>query len=182
MNSQESITIKPARSPADLRDAATLFEAYAKWLNVDLTFQDFSTELSTLPGRYAPPSGEILLARGATGAALGCVGVRPISPEGCCEMKRLYVLPEARGLALGKRLVKEIVDITTSMGYSEIRLDTLQTMTRAIALYEKAGFVRIARYYDNPYPDVVYLGCKLQKVREAVEMVGIEKADALKTL
>src|SRR4051812_27249219 len=55
-------TISPARTPADLAAAAALFTSYAAWLDIDLTFQDFAAELASLPGKYAPPAGEIFLA------------------------------------------------------------------------------------------------------------------------
>ena len=54
-------------------------------------------------------------------------------------MKRLYVTPEDRGLDLGKTLVNAIVDVGTALVYREIRLDTLPSMQKAVALYEKAG-------------------------------------------
>ena len=92
--------IGPVRSHGDLGTVARSFEAYAASLPIDLAYQDFSSESASMPGKYAPPAGELLLARGMDGEPLGCVGLRPIAAEGCCEMKRLYVSPEGRGLGL----------------------------------------------------------------------------------
>ena len=98
------VDIKPAGSPADLETAAQLFRAYAASLGVDLGYQDFATELATLPGKYAPPAGVILLARDATGAALGCIALRPMQVDGRCEMKRLFVPDRFSGHGTGRRL------------------------------------------------------------------------------
>lgn len=117
--------IKPVRSVADLKATVRLFKAYASALGVDLGYQDFATELATLPGKYAPPAGELLLARDNHGEALGCVGLRPIKPDQCCEMKRLYVSPRVRGLGLGSALIDAIIGEAVRIGYIEMRLDTL---------------------------------------------------------
>jgi ribosomal protein S18 acetylase RimI-like enzyme len=122
------------RSAADLAATLELFMAYAAALGIDLGFQDFATELATLPGKYAAPAGELLLARDLHSEPLGCVGVRPIEPDGCCEMKRLYVSPKVRGMRLGSALVDAIVGEAVRIGYREMRLDTLPTMYAAIAL------------------------------------------------
>lgn len=159
--SGEPFQIRPARSADDLDAAARLFEAYAAALGVDLGFQDFAVELATLPGRYAPPRGELLVARGPRGEVLGCVGLRPIAPEGCCEMKRLYVAPRARGLGLGGALVAAIIAEAVRIGYREMRLDTLPSMAEAMALYRKAGFAPIPPYYHTPLAGTIFLARRL---------------------
>ena len=96
-----SISIVRVIMQEDLNDTVTLFEAYAKSLGIDLTFQDFATELAAMPGKYAPPNGSLLLARSnVDGSPVGCVGLRPLGTDGCCEMKRLYVDPTGRGLGV----------------------------------------------------------------------------------
>src|SRR3954451_18898901 len=108
--------ITAARSAGDLDAAARLFAAYAASLSVDLAYQDFATELATLPGKYAGPAGELLLARDREGGPVGCVGLRPMAPSGCCEMKRLYVCPRGRGLGIGRALVEAIVAVAVRIG------------------------------------------------------------------
>src|SRR6202035_4575987 len=101
--------------------------------------QDFEAEMAAMPGKYAPPAGELLLARDGAGKPVGCVGLRPIEPAGCCEMKRLYVAPEGRGIGLGKALVDALVEVAERIGYREIKLDTLPSMAGAQSLYRKLG-------------------------------------------
>jgi ribosomal protein S18 acetylase RimI-like enzyme len=148
--------IKPVRSYADLEATVQLFNAYASSVGIDLGYQDFATEMATLPGKYATPTGELLLARDSHGEPLGCVGVRPINPDGCCEMKRLYVSPKARGLGLGGALIDAIIREAVRIGYSEMRLDTLPTMAKAIFLYKKAGFTPIEPYYETPIAGTLF--------------------------
>ena len=163
MPERARISIKPARSAQDLESTAQLFGTYAKSLGLDLSFQDFDTELRTLPGKYAPPTGEILLARDDAGDAVGCVAVRPLSPSNCCEMKRLYVLPTARGLGLGKQLLSAVLDTAASLGYVEMKLDTLPSNNQAILLYESAGFAQTTPYYETPLTGTVFLARQLEK-------------------
>lgn len=157
----DGIRIKQAASAAELRTVAALFRGYADSLPVDLDYQDFGSELAGLPGKYAPPRGALLLAQDADGMALGCVGLRPLDADGVCEMKRLYLLPEARGLGLGRTLAQTVIAEARRQGYRELRLDTLASMARAIALYEAMGFVRIDPYYRPTPPGTVFMALRL---------------------
>jgi ribosomal protein S18 acetylase RimI-like enzyme len=153
--------ILPATSSSGLAAAATLFRAYATSLPIDLGYQDFEAELAALPGKYAPPSGALLLARGAGGEALGCVALRPLGENGICEMKRLYIDPAARGIGLGKALAEAILNEAVRLGYTQMRLDTLPSMQAALGLYAGFGFERINAYYDTPVQDTVFLAKRL---------------------
>lgn len=155
-----AVHIRDARSPDDLEAARQLFAAYADSLGIDLSFQDFSEELKTLPGKYASPSGEILLACNHSDMAVGCVAMRPLSSE-ICEMKRLYILPAGRGLGIGTLLVNRILEVASNLGYNEIKLDTLPTMSRAIAVYTKVGFTPIEPYYENPIVEAIFFARRL---------------------
>ena len=91
-----------AAAPDDVRAAHELFLEYAAWIKTDLCFQGFDEELATLPGKYAPPQGRLLLA-GAEGELAGCIALRPLAP-GIGEVKRLYVRPAYRGRGIAKKL------------------------------------------------------------------------------
>jgi len=142
-----------SRQLASVRE---LFREYQQGLGISLCFQDFETELATLPGRYAPPGGTILLAS-LNGQDAGCVALRPLDAPGVCEMKRLYVRPRHQGTGLGRALAEAVVGAARGKGYAAMRLDTLPSMGRAIALYESLGFRDIAPYCRNPHPGVRYL-------------------------
>lgn len=163
MGEQESVTIERARSVQDFEATRSLFAAYAKAMGLDLAFQEFDTELGSLPGKYAPPTGEILLACDSAGIVLGCVAVRPLTPD-CCEMKRLYILPGGRGMGLGKKLVNAIMDVAGCLGYKEIKLDTLPSMVQALSLYRGLGFVATAPYYITPLTGTIFLVRSLSSV------------------
>lgn len=146
--------IQRAETKAELDQIRSLFREYEASLDVDLGFQDFERELNTLPGKYAPPEGDLLIGS-IQGAPLGCVAVRRLQDR-ICEMKRLYVRPQGRGTGLGKLLARQIIAVARELGYSSMRLDTLSSLNAAMRLYESLGFQRIEPYYDNPLPDVVY--------------------------
>lgn len=158
---EAGFTIELVRTAADLAAIAELFRAYAASLEIDLAYQDFEEEVASLPGKYAAPEGALLLARDAQGEPVGCVALRQMLPDGCCEMKRLFVAPSGRGLGLGRALLNAILEEATRCGYREIRLDTLSTMEAALALYRKGGFMPIAPYYDTPVADTVFLARQL---------------------
>jgi ribosomal protein S18 acetylase RimI-like enzyme len=149
--------IAPVRTDEDLAATIRLFRSYAASLDVDLSYQNFEAEIAALPGDYAAPAGALLLARDHTNTPLGCVGLRPIQPVGCCEMKRLYVAPEARGMGLGRNLVDAAIAVAERIGYREMRLDTLPSMAGAQALYRDLAFEAMPPYYDTPISGTLFM-------------------------
>jgi putative acetyltransferase len=148
------MTIRPARAE-EMPLVRELFLEYARSLNFSLCFQGFDDEVASLPGKYAEPTGVILLAMREewlgqeTGhSALGVVALRPLSNDSA-EMKRLYVRPSARGLKLGRQLVEALEAAAVQRGYRSIKLDTTPDMQAAQALYRSMGFTVIPPYYDT---------------------------------
>lgn len=106
--------IREADGDADIAEVRTLFEEYAQSLGIDLGFQDFDAELAGLPGAYSRPDGLLLLAAIAA-RTVGCVAVRRLDAD-VCEMKRLYVRPDARGHAVGRALAEAAVAFGKAAG------------------------------------------------------------------
>ena len=152
--------IEPSSS-LDINRVRELFVEYASWLNVDLCFQGFNEELASLPGAYARPDGRLYLAT-THGQAAGCIALRRFDAN-TGEVKRLWVRPPFRGRGLARDLVQRVLDSARGVGYSRLVLDTLNSMTDAIALYRSVGFRDIEAYYDNPLPGPVYMALELQR-------------------
>lgn len=178
-----AVCIEPAQYPDDAEVVHKLFSGYATSLGIDLAFQSFQEELNSLPGKYSEShGGALLLARARLGQSnsnviidtpttpksthatlqelsnVGCVALRR-STDNWCEMKRLYVVPGARGLRLGDRLVQAILARAKALGYHGVRLDTLPEMTAALSLYRRYGFVEIDAYYNTPVQGTIFMGC-----------------------
>src|ERR1700745_279373 len=123
MRPDRKIVITEAQSPGDITAVHELFIEYAAWLGFSLAYQNFDDELASLPGKYAAPTGRLLLAR-VDDAPAACGAIRQLEPS-VCEMKRLFVKPEFRGRGIGRRLVEKLIGDARDLGYSAMRLDTV---------------------------------------------------------
>jgi len=150
------VALAQATTPLALAHVRALFLEYAEGLGIDLAFQDFESELASLPGAYVSPRGALLLATYGI-EVVGCAAVRPFEGE-ICEMKRLYVRPRHRGHGIGRMLAAAVVSVAREAGYARMRLDSLPWMEAAIALYRAMGFAEIPSYRYNPVPGTVYMG------------------------
>jgi carbonic anhydrase len=148
-----------------LEQVKALFREYANWLSVDLSFQRFEEELSSLPEPYyVAPEGALFLAL-VDGRPAGCVGVRHFE-NSTSEMKRLFVRDSFKGHGVGRALATRAIEAGRALGYKRMLLDTLAHMRPAIELYTSLGFQPIAAYYDNPISDAVYLSMMLESESE----------------
>ncbi|RFU72276.1 acetyltransferase [Trichoderma arundinaceum] len=167
------VLVRQATSPTDISSIIECFKVYTAWLDEDLTHQNYDDELKGLPGKYASPAGALLIAvDAATDSVLGCIALRPLNlepvflesrPSGLryCEIKRLFVYPEARGRRVAKTLLVEAVKCAQAGGYDEMLLDTLSRMTAAIGLYKSEGFVETEPYNSSPLQGTMYFGKRL---------------------
>jgi len=101
------VRICQAATAQQITLARGLFEEYAAWIGIHLSFQAFSSELAGLPGLYVRPRGRLLLAMAESDAA-GCAALRPLKHD-VCEMKRLFVRPDFRGKGIGRMLAEHPV-------------------------------------------------------------------------
>lgn len=154
-----SVDIVEMTTPADIDIVEDLLRRYVQWL-----FDSFPDETEDLKSYFSPdrmqqaldevstkfisPQGLALIAR-SKGQPVGCVLAYPLEP-GIVEMKRLFVLPSARGNGVGAALIEMLAAKMAARGYSTIRLDTAVFLTDAISLYRRMGFVEIAPYAAIP--------------------------------
>lgn len=138
-----------------LPEVKELIKEYLNRLGRDLSFQNIDDELKNPEHKYTAPQGELLVAI-ENGEVLGMVAYHRHS-DVRCEMKRLYVRPQARGVHVGDKLVSTIIEHAKSAGYKEMVLDTIVPLKAAISLYKKKGFEECAPYYHNPMNDVIYM-------------------------
>jgi ribosomal protein S18 acetylase RimI-like enzyme len=154
-----TIRLEDAEGSEALDLARGLFRSYAAEfadsIAETLCFQGFEAEVAGLPGRYAPPSGCLLLAMDGDVPA-GCVASRDLG-DGTCEMKRLYVAPASRGRGVGRLLVEEVVRRGERMGYRRMVLDTMPEMAGALALYREYGFAETTPYWGHPAERAVFM-------------------------
>jgi putative acetyltransferase len=157
------ISLVSPDTPQLLDETREILRDYAASLAVDLCFQNFNDELIRLPGEYAAPGGQLLLAY-VDGALAGCGAMRAlveVDYANACEMKRLFVRPAFRRFGLGRLLAQALLDEARRNGYSVVLLDTLDDMEAARGLYASLGFQEIPPYYFNPLPGAHYLKAEL---------------------
>ena len=110
------------------------------------------TELVQLRTFYAAP-GFALLAQDRE--PLGCVAFRSLGNHDG-EIRRLFVSPNQRAAGLGRRLVARLIEQARADGFQRLFLNTLPTMTHAIALYESLGFTSTDCYAGDPTEGILY--------------------------
>lgn len=151
--------IRHAIFPDDKPAVLVIWREFIANSPVNLDYQNNDAEFANLPGKYAPPKGCVLLAD-REGEIEGCVAMRPVNPE-ICEMKRLYIRPQARGSQLGRALAQRLIEDARVLGYKEIRLDVQAKFVAARRLYASLGFVAAEPISFNPVPGASFLGLRL---------------------
>lgn len=120
-------------------------------------------EVDAMSATYAGPrSGYWVVER--AGRIVGGAGFGPLAggPEDVCELRKMYFLPEVRGIGLGARLLDLVLEEARAAGFARCYLETLDRMHDAERLYATKGFARV----DGPMGATGHFGCNRFYVRE----------------
>jgi putative acetyltransferase len=95
---------------------------------------------------------------------LGGAGIFPSEglPDDTCELVKMYLLPEARGIGLGKRLIESALNFARTAGFRRVYIETMPELSKAMKVYEKFGF----RYLDKQLGSTGHFGCKIWMLKE----------------
>jgi GNAT superfamily N-acetyltransferase len=139
------ISIRRAEAPDDIDAVRTLIRGFVRWTMAEIAetdnpavFAGLETELAGLPGRYGPPTGCLVLAR--MGAEpVGCVAFYAHDAS-TVEVKRMFLLPQARGHGIGGRMLEVLLAQARAAGVRRVLLSSHHSMHAAHATYRRAGF------------------------------------------
>jgi putative acetyltransferase len=123
----------------------------------------FDPTTDNLFGLFRTPGSEYWIAE-EDGVIIGGCGVYPTPglPEGCAELVKFYLSASQRGKGIGWQLMGKTFDSSRKYGYRQLYLESLPELSRAISLYEKAGF----RFIDGPMGNSGHFGCKIWMLKE----------------
>lgn len=105
---------------------------------------------SVEPDELSAPGCCLLIARTAKGEAIACGALRRLTSK-LAEIKRMYVVPDYRRLALGRRILEELEARAEAFGYKSLRLETGERQPAAVNLYRSSGYVQIPCYNEYAY-------------------------------
>lgn len=151
-------------SEGELFDLKRLLTEYGNYMYEELGLvagkDSYTQQVLNFPDeKYQKPEGTFLLAT-YNDLPAACVGLRRFD-ESSCEMKRMYVSPDYRGLKIAEQLCERIINLAREFGYSQMLLDTNTEMSAAINLYLKSGFKEIPPYCVNENQHPVYMAKEL---------------------
>ncbi|MCG7496425.1 GNAT family N-acetyltransferase [Vibrio sp. Of7-15] len=113
-------------------------------------------EVSCMSQHYSDKTRSLYLVATINGKIVGGSGIAAFNgSDKVCELRKLFLLPESRGLGIGKALTLQCLEYAKSKGYTQCYLDTLTSMTSAVSLYEKLGFTHL----DKPLDGTIHSGC-----------------------
>lgn len=151
-----TVNIEPIQSQQDETICAIIKAVGAEFGAVGEGFGPSDPEVLAMSQHYSQDNKSLYLVATLNGCIVGGCGIAPFNQSNqTCELKKLFLLPQSRGLGLGKALAEQCLDFANQQGYVQCYLDTLTSMTSAIFLYEKLGF----KHLDKPLDGTEHSRC-----------------------
>jgi putative acetyltransferase len=162
-NSQKSVLIRPIQ-PEDNHDLAIVVRNTLAEFGADrpgTVYFDSTTD--ALYELFRMPQSAYFVAE-ADGKILGGGGIFPTEglPDGTCELVKMYLLPEARGIGLGRTLIENCLQMARMNGFQQVYLETLDELHLALKIYSKFGF----EYLPAPLGQSKHFGCGLWMLKK----------------
>lgn len=150
--------------PQHDEDVRTIIKAVgAEFGAIGEGFGPSDPEVDAMSQYYTLEKRSLYLVATLNGKIVGGCGVAPFNnSQQTCELKKLFLLPESRGLGLGKKLSELCLEFAVQQGFSECYLDTLTSMKSAIHLYEKLGF----QHLDQPLDGTEHSSCDVWMLKQ----------------
>ncbi|MDP4210534.1 MAG: GNAT family N-acetyltransferase [Bacteroidota bacterium] len=145
-----SISIRAIKQ-ADNQQIATLIRTVFREFKIDkpgTVYTDPATD--DLFSLFQTPGSAYLIGE-ENGIILGGCGIYPTPglPEGCAELVKFYLSANARGQGLGSQLMRQSIDKARTLGYKQLYIESFPELTKAIGMYERAGFKRLPNALGN---------------------------------
>ncbi|MBS0228417.1 MAG: GNAT family N-acetyltransferase [Proteobacteria bacterium] len=156
--------------PDDDADIATIIRTVMPEFGADgAGFAIHDPEVNWMSRAYAAPRHAYFVIE-RDGRVLGGAGVAPLTGADTtiCELRKMYFLPEARGMGAGTAIMARCLDAARGLGFRQCYLETLTGMDAAQRLYERSGFLRI----DGPLGATGHGGCNtfyLRDLRQGIQ-------------
>ena len=150
----EHYSIRPATNEDAERVRALVFSVLAEFgLSADPSGTD--ADLYDIESSYIAPGGMFVVAEAPDGGLVGTVGFAPLG-DGVCELRKMYLIPKARGCGLGKLLLARAIDQARAAGFKRMVLETASELADAKRLYTSKGFVPVESEHLSPRCDQAY--------------------------
>ena len=141
--------IEIRRVPGDDPAALAIVGAMEAWVTENFGPPTPDRTSTVRPEEMVPPDGVFVVVE-VDGRVVAGGGVRRLG-DGVGEIKRMFVLPDARRQGHGGQLLEALEAAARDLGYARLRLDTAQSLTTAMRLYRRAGYRDIPDYNGNRY-------------------------------
>lgn len=123
----------------------------------------FDSTTDALYELFQQPKSAYFVAENDRGKIIGGGGIYPTEglPPDTCELVKMYLLPEARGIGLGRKIIAMCLEKAVENGFSRVYLETMPELSLALKAYEKFGF----EYINSPLGNSGHFGCDLHMIK-----------------
>jgi putative acetyltransferase len=155
--------IQEIKSQHDIKVCAIIKRVGREYGAIGEGFGPSDAEVNAMSKHYKNETASRYLVASIEGCLVGGSGIASFNnSDEICELRKLFLLPESRGLGIGKKLTEDCLEYAKSKGYKHCYLDTLSSMKSAVALYKKLGF----QFMDKPLPGTIHNSCDVWMLKE----------------